>query len=219
MSIFGFYFVKTLLEQLGWPKRKSLFSSKAIVDTLIVDETINQMIDWSAALGACRPKLALQIIAWMFDDKDWEGDDAPNIVMFINESKNIWNARGNNSPHDAIQPLNLSKHFGNTISIKDLKDNRIGTALEQKVLGGLLWGLANSEKFKSWYQSQSKENKKLLPTMQEAGVQVDSTPTLEEFLKESEEMLKGYENEIKPLPPIPAKLLADARTLGINISN
>jgi len=53
--------------------------------------------------------------------------------------------------------------------------------------------------------------------MQKAGVDIDSLPTLDEFLKESEEMLRGYEEEVDPLPPIPKKLLNDAKVLGIDI--
>lgn len=156
MSTFGFYYVTTILKQAGWPKRHDLFSSKAVVDTLITDAAIDQMIDWSAALGACRPKLALQIIAWIYKDKDWEGEDAPRKVDFINKAKDIWDARGNKSPHDIIEPFKLSKHFGKTIRSKDLKNNRILTALEQASLEGLLWGLVNPDRFKSWYEYQYK---------------------------------------------------------------
>lgn len=219
MSIFGFYYVTTILKQAGWPKRRGLFSSKAGVDTLIADAVINQMIDWSAALGACRPKLALQIIAWIYKDKDWEGEDAPRIVDFINKAKDIWDARGNKSPHDIIEPFKLSKHFGRTIRSKDLKNNLILTALEQVCLEGLLWGLVNPDRFKSWYESHYKNQKEKLPLMQKAGVEIDSIPTLSEFLKESEQMLKGYESEVGPLLPIPPKLLDDVRILGIKITD
>lgn len=219
MSIFGFYFVTTILKQAGWPKRRGLFSSKAVVDTLIADAVINQMIDWSAALGACRPKLALQMIAWMYKNRDWEGEDAPRIVDFINKAKNIWDARGNKSPRDTIEPFKLSKAFGKTIRAKDLKDNRIRTALEQVCLEGLLWGLVNPDRFKRWYESQYKNQEEIFSLMQKAGVEIDSIPTLSKILKEGEQMLKGYESEVDPLPPIPPKLLDDVRILGIKITD
>jgi len=218
MSNFGFYFITKILSQTGWPRRRGLFSSEAIVDSIMADIVINEMIDWAAALGACRPKLALQVIASILKDKDWEGENAPRIVDFINHAKDIWNAQGNKAPHDIIEPFKLSKHFGKTIRAKDLNDNRIRTGLEQVYLDGLLWGLANPDRFKSWYESDYKNKKeRTLPLMQKAGLEDDSVPTLSEFLKDSEKMLKDYESEVAPLSPIPSKLLADARALGREI--
>jgi len=219
MAIFGFYFVTTLLKQAGWPKRRSVFNSEAIINTLITDSIINQMIDWSAALGACRPKRALQMIAYMHKDKDWGGENAPRILDFINKAKDVWSSQDKTAPHDIIGPLNLSKHFGETMRSKDLKDKRISTALEGICQTGLLWGLANPDRFKSWYESDYEKSKENLPMMQESGLKVDSIPNLSEFLKESEEILNGYEKKISPLPEIPPKLLADARALGREIND
>jgi hypothetical protein len=213
----GFYYVTTLLKQAGWPKRRSLFSSEAIIDTLIVDEITDQMIDWSAALGACSPKRALQSLALIFINKDWEGENAPRILDFIASATENWNVRGNKSPHDIIGSIKFSKHYGKTIRSKDLKDNRIRMALEQLCVDGLLWGLANPDRFKSWFESDYNRLTGNLPEYQKAGLEINSIPTLSEYLKECEEMLKGYEKEIDPLPQIPLKLLADARVLGRDI--
>jgi hypothetical protein len=219
MSIFGFYFITTILRQAGWPRRRGLFNSEAVVDTLTADAAIDQMVDWSAALGACRPRLALQVIAWMFYDRDWDGENAPRILNFINEVKNVWDASDNKAPHDIVKSFKLSKQFGKMIRSKDLKNNHIRTALEEICLEGLLWGLANPDRFKTWYELREKSQRDRLPLMQNAGLAIDSIPTLSEFLKESEEMLKGYESEVDPLPTIPQRLLADARALGREINN
>jgi hypothetical protein len=190
MSIFGFYFVTTMLGQAGWPRRRGLFRSEAVIDTFITDVVINQMVDWSAALGACRPRLALQIIAQMFHDRDWEGENAPKILVFINDAKkDLWNTQGNKAPHDIVDPFKLSKH-GKMIPSKVLKSNTVRTALEQLCLDGLLWGLANPDRFKTWYESSEKSQRDQLPLMQSAGLAVDSVTTLSEFLKDGEEMLK-----------------------------
>ena len=63
MSIFGFYFVSEILREAGWPRRKGVFNSTAVIDTIILDGATDQMIDWAAALGAGRPTLALQALA------------------------------------------------------------------------------------------------------------------------------------------------------------
>jgi len=44
-SIFGFYYIMALLSHMGWPKRKSLFNSEAVVNSLILDSAVEQMID------------------------------------------------------------------------------------------------------------------------------------------------------------------------------
>lgn len=233
MSIFGFYYVTTILKQAGWPKRRGLFNSEAIVDTLIADATIDQMIDWSAALGACRPKLALQVIAWIYKDKNWEGENAPRIVDFINKAKDIWNARGNKSPHDIIEPFKLSKHFGKTIRSKDLKDNRIRTALELVCLEGLLWGLANPDRFKSWYESHYKNLKEKLPLMQKAGLEEEKVDEISEKISRSidsghnHSWYADYKNKkwhyiifphkIFKIDRADAKGYAEARTYGISL--
>lgn len=220
MSILGSYFVNTLLKQAGWPKRQSILNSDEVISSLIADSIINQMIDWAALLGACRTKRALQMIACMHQDKDWEGENAPRILNFINKAQNPWNSHNKTAPHDIIGGLDLSKHFrdfGETIPAEDFRDKRISIALEGKCQIGLLWGLANPARFQSWYESDYKKGKEALPTWIGAGLKVDSIPTLSELLKESDAMVDGYEREIGRLPEIPSKLLADALTLGIEI--
>jgi hypothetical protein len=109
----------------------------------------------------------------MFHDRDWEGENAPRILDFINKAKDVWNAQGNKAPHDIVESFKLSKHFGKMIGSKYFKDNRIRTALEQLCLEGLLWGLANPIRFKTWYESQEKTQRDRLPLYQKAGLAVD----------------------------------------------
>jgi hypothetical protein len=53
----------------------------------MLDSAIEQMIDWSASIGACRPNVALQIIASMFRDMDWNSQDALDISAEIENLK------------------------------------------------------------------------------------------------------------------------------------
>ena len=81
-SFFGIHFVNGLLAQTGWQRRKSFLNSTAVVDSVILDMIIGQMIDGAASIGACRPKLALQIIATMFRDADWDSIGLFDIIAF-----------------------------------------------------------------------------------------------------------------------------------------
>jgi hypothetical protein len=221
-SIFGFYYVIGLLRHMGWPRRRSLLNSEAVVNNLVLDSAINQMIDWSACIGACRPNLALQIIATMFRENDWDSEDSFSILKFVNDSKNSWENGGNN-PRAVVKPFKFSKDSTNlkkdVTSSKDLKDNRMKMALEQYCIEGLVWGLFNPNRCKIYFETEEKEQNDQLPMYKEAGLDVDSIPTLDQIIKEGEEIIKGYEKEIRPLLPIPQKLIKDVLSLGIEINN
>ena len=229
-SIFGFYYVVGLLSHMGWPRRRSLFNSEAVINSLVLDSAVEQMIDWSASIGACRPNLALQIIATMFRENDWDSKDSFNIIKVVNDSKKLWDERGNNNPRDIVKPFKISKSKDATnledlkkdmkkdvISSKDLKDKRMQLALEQYFFESLIWGLANSSSFKIYFETNEKRQKDQLPEYKKAGLDVDYIPPLEQILKEGEEILRGYEKEVRPLSPIPQQLKEGVLSLGIKI--
>jgi len=218
-SIFGFYYVVGLLSHMGWPRRRGLFSSEAVVDSLILDSTIDQMIDWSASIGACRPNMGLQIIASMFRDMDWESKEALDIGAEINNLKKQWVERGNNSnPREAVKPVKFSKTT-KVISMKQLKDKDIQHALEVYCYESLMWGLVNSDSFQTYYSTNEKRQREQLPEYKKAGLAVDSIPTLDQILNDGEEILRNYEKEIRPLSPIPQKLKEGALSLGIKVKS
>jgi len=216
-SIFGFYYIMGLLSHMGWPRRKSLFNSEAVVNSLILDSAVEQLIDWAASIGACRPKLALQIIATMLRDTDWESKDAMNISAEVGNMKKQWAERGNsNNPREAVKPVKFSKH-SEVMTMKQLKDKEISHALEVYCYESLVWGLVNPDNFKTYYSANEERQREKMPEYKKAGLAVDYIPTLDQILKEGEEILKGYEKEIRELSPIPQKLQNDVISLGIKI--
>jgi hypothetical protein len=50
MSMFGLYFVRSLMHEAGWPRKQGLLRAE-VFNTLIADQAVEQMIDWAAALG------------------------------------------------------------------------------------------------------------------------------------------------------------------------
>ena len=138
MSIFAFYFTANLLREAGWPRKLGRFKGEGY-DTEIADAAVAQSIDWGATLGAGRPRLALQMIAEMFRDRDWDGDDAPDVKAFVEaDTSGPW-ATGA-SPQEAVPPLELAKHWGKSITLEQFRDQR-AVPMEQPLLGALLWGL------------------------------------------------------------------------------
>lgn len=218
-SIFGFYYIMGLLSHMGWPRRRSLFNSEAVVDSFILDSAVEQMIDWVATIGACRPKLALQVIATMLRGTDWEGKDAVSLGTEVSNIKKQWAERGNsNNPREVVKPVKFSKH-SKVMTIKQLKDKEISHAFEVYCYESLIWGLVNPDNFKTYYSTNEERQREKLPEYKKAGLAVDYIPTLDQILKEGEEILKGYEKDVRPLSPIPEKLIKEACSLGIEVNN
>ena len=216
MSIFGYYFIGSLLQEAGWPRKQGLFRGEAY-DTTVVDAAIDQMVDWAASLGAGRPTIALQMIAEMFSDRNWDGDDAPQIKTFIDGARESWKGALNAAPREILQPIHLESKFGSSISAKNFQDARLRVALEQNFLEALLWGLANPDRFAVWYASTAQHHQSSLDFMRSSDLAVDELPALEEWFGQCEEIVRNYERNIGPLRAIPKKLLADSRALGLNI--
>lgn len=203
---------------MGWPRRKSLFNSEAVVNSLILDSAVEQMIDWAASIGACRPKLALQIIATMLRDTDWESKDAMNLDAEVSNMKKQWAERGNSdNPREVVKPVKFSKH-SEVMTMKQLKDKEISHAFEVYCYESLIWGLVNPDNFKTYYSANEEKQREKMPEYKKAGLAVDYIPTLDQILKEGEEILKGYEKEVRELSSIPQKLQNDVISLGIKVN-
>jgi hypothetical protein len=218
MAIFGFYFVSGLLREAGWPRKQGLFR-KDVLDTTILDSAIDQMVDWAASLGAGRPALALQIVAEMFRDRDWESDNGPNIKKFVEGAraeKDSWRVTDAIAPHDVVQPTRFAG-MGPTVDAKALTDERMRLGLEQWLLEGVLWGLGNPKAFETWYRSHTEHHMKNLEFMQQAGLAVEAPLDLQQFFANSEDLVRSYERDVGPLGAIPERLRADARALGRDV--
>lgn len=213
MSIFGFYFVGNLLREAGWPRKQGVFKGLAY-DTVFVDLAIGQAMDWGAGLGAGHPRLSLQMIAEMYRDRDWESDEAPNLKLYLDDmaKDDSWSAAS--SPMDAAQPVQLAEHFGRSMKLEYFQHKKTRALIEPHFLHALLWGLSNPDRFDAWYRSKHARQESRLPEMLEAGLDVEHLPSLPEFLEYCEQIVRDYERDIGPLPPIPPRLLDDATALG-----
>ena len=217
MSMFGLYFVRTLLEVEGWPRKKNFLSGLAY-DTMIVDTVIDQMLTWGASLGAGHPKLSLQIIAELHRDKDWDGDDPPSIKEPIQGSREGWDKIPKGTPSEVIQPTRFSRHFGKSMPAKYLKDKKfLGDTLEQFFQESIILGLGNPDRVKIWYNNDRSRRNSSLYEYKKIGLDVEASPPLDEWFEQCESILKDYEHHFRSMPEIPRKLLEDAKSMGINI--
>lgn len=107
--------------------------------------------------------------------------------------------------------------MGPTVDAKALTDERLRLGLEQWFLEGVLWGVGNPKACETWYQAHTEHQMKNLEFMQQAGLAVDAPPHLQQFLADSEELVRSYERNVGSLAAIPERLRADARALGRDV--
>lgn len=211
MSIFAFYFTTQLLSEAGWPRKLGRFKG-AGYDVEIAEAAYAQSIDWGAAVGAGCPRLGVQMIAEMLRNKDWEGDDAPDVKVFVEGSEEIWSKSA--SPQGVVQPIPMWKGRS-TISVEEFTDRRLMQLMDQPMLWALIWGLSNPDRFEAWYSSATANYASHVDTLRHAGVEVDDElRSLPQFYEDSEQIVRDYERDVGPLAPIPPRLLADAEHLG-----
>ena len=216
MSMFGFYFVQAILEQAGWPRKEGLFGGPHY-DTFIVDQVIDQMLSWGASIAAERPKVSLQIISEMFRDKDWDGENAPDVKMLIDESREDWDKLPDGGPSEVIKPWRLSSNIGKSMPAKQLVDKKLVTSIEQLLLESIIWGLGNTDRVRKWYNQHREKIQSSFSKMQEAGLQIEALPPLDEWINQCEKILHDYERDIQPLPEIPNKLLQDVKSIRLDV--
>ncbi len=213
MSFFAYHYIESLLLSTGGPKRRGLFNSEAVFDSTLVDTIEKQMIEYGAALGACRSELALQIISCTYKDKNWESEDAPDIRKFINEAFQSSEI----IPHKVVRPISFLRH-GKVVAVSTLHNKEIQAGLEQIFIEALLWGLSHPNEFKSWYDKDFEEKTSKLDKYRELGLDITYIPTLPQYLSECDKMIEDYQHKMGSLPQtIPAKLLLDAEALGVTV--
>ena len=210
----GIHYVNGVLQATDWPRRKSPLNSTAVIDSYVLDLTVNQMIDWAASIGACRPKLALQIIATMFSKADWDKVGLLDIIK-IDDARHAWKYGGNANPRKIVNPKQFSK-YSDLTEVSFLNDKMTLSLLESYFLESLFWGLNNPDKFINYFNSEREKKINDLELYKKAELGVNSIPTLEDMLNEAELIISAYEEKMKTLlSPIPKRLMDDAQSLGV----
>lgn len=215
MAILGLYFTKNMLNQTGWPRKKGVFS-KSVIDSAILDGIINQMIDWAASVGAGRPKLAIQVLAYEFMGKDWGSGDAPDIVKcFMLMEKDL---HQNKAPHEIVERETITKSFGALVRGDITTDKQFIALLENYFIIGVVLGLGGKESFESWHSKMNEDFEKNEELYKTARLDVGGLRSLNQYYEASAEIVMLYlkEMDVKQ-PKIPKNLLEDARSLGAKL--
>jgi hypothetical protein len=220
MATYGTFFIDGILGSAKWPRKQGI-TGKMVVDTTILDVSIDQMVDWAAGIGAGRPKLTVQILGSLYNDYDWDGANAPNIEMLV-KSLNEEFAKRNidldiTAPHDILepyQPYHFKEKFSKPLPYKILREHEIREMIEKAFVVALLYGFNHPVEFKNWYKNYLEESKVKRPTYEKIGMEIDDLPDLEEYLSNAEDIINLYVQESDTSLPTPhPKLLAAARRI------
>jgi hypothetical protein len=91
-------------------------------------------------------------------------------------------------------------------------------AMEPLLFNALMWGLSNPDRFEAWYESAKAEYESNAPEAISHGLEIhESLSSLPQFYENCEQIVRDYERDVQPLPPIPPRLLDDATALGWKI--
>jgi hypothetical protein len=90
---------------------------KEAVDAMILDATVDQMVDWAAGIGAGKPDLAVKILATMFNDRYMNSADDPDIEHYIQlQNEQIVSRElkpDETAPHELLRPYHFRVHLKN----------------------------------------------------------------------------------------------------------
>lgn len=211
MSYFGIYITKNLLSDLGWPKKRG-FLQKEYLSTTILDSVTDNMIDLAACIGANRPKLAARILAEVYSDKDWDGNNAPDIKIYVDEILKEINKKGVLAPHEFIHPFGFMKKT-DKVPVGILGDKAVQQAFEQQFTFGVLFGLGHKDNYNKWYEDDMERVGK---NMRILDGEKATAPSLHEAIADCEKIVRQYEQEVNTIvdfEDIPKKLLLDIKKI------
>lgn len=210
MAVFGIYYTVNMLRIMKWPRKKGI-RGKEFYDVFIVDQTVNQMADWAASIGAGMPHLAAQLLAHTFRDVDWNTNKAPDIEGLVNDmSVSLLKEKldlDQTSPHDLLKPFQFGNHFKGSLPSNAFENVDIREILEQTFIKSLLYGLSHPQNYENWYKNylvEFEQNKELYKKMD---MGVDELPSLKQSYVNAKEIIDLYQKELEiEFPPIPEEL-------------
>jgi hypothetical protein len=173
------------------------------------------------ALGAGRPRLAVQVIGDTFKDRDWLTQSAPELVAMLSV---MWGAtwQGEPEPIDSLllknpddPPWKAIFRRTSEVSVNEnvpwtlLGDYEFQGLLNYNAAGGMLWGLRRGELVAQALESERQQHEKIIPESRAAGLTLPADyapPTVNVFVDDCEEFVRSFERNVHPLLPIPPEL-------------
>lgn len=207
---FSEYFVLSLLDSMGWPRKKHFLGKKG-VSGAILRHAVIEMVEASTALGAGRPLIACQLITKMFRERDWRdqtGDELfASMLPRINDTVV---SHPELSPWEAIAYREVEFYATDFVPWDVLMKAEISNYWLMHSAAGLIYGLANSSHVAQLLQSEAAEYRQKAPEWIEAGLNITEEPPwadIDSYCEMIERTLLAYQAEHGKLPISPPQLL------------
>ncbi len=204
---FPTFFLYGMLREAGWPRRKGRFSSKPIVDPRFVDSVGIRLMELGMSVGAGRPGLALQLLADVFSDRDWQRQPAIELTRDLE----IFSADlGGEKPWEIAWPIRLARVADITkpesMPWEVLNDQSLYGMIHRQFAVSLWWGVRHPDEVRIALDEAWGAVRRNLSALKAWGLQARTDVDVagaEDHFRESEQMVSAYAAE-RPLPAVPA---------------
>jgi len=194
---------------MGWPRTKGLFIRKKVINSYVLWQGLVVLVQGGIALGALRPKIAVNLLA---DTLDWSRQPATELWNELDPSQQVSN-KPDKPPEVVIAdfpitiPTDPEEILHDLIAWETILTESFGAHCHWVFCQGLVWGLSHHEEALARHEEQRQKHAKNLPDMLRAGLKVHSPETLEEFADAMGESVNEFLYEIHPFGGIPQELL------------
>lgn len=201
-----------MLREANWPRKTGTFKKTEAVDPRFVDFLMVRVAEMSVTLGAGSPKLAAQLLADIFRDRDWEDQPLGDLLHDLDPSPRVAAAPGQR-PWNSIVTLRLAQQPDITkpelMPWEVLTRPQFLVQLQITCAQGLIWGLLHPEEGLAAIAKQNATLNERLPIFKNAGLKIDdqfSVPAVADAIANIEQFIDAYQQEQRPLIPLPAAL-------------
>jgi hypothetical protein len=211
--VFAQYALAQLLRSLGWPRKAGFLGHKATVEATVVDVCAHELVQIGISLGIGRPALAVRLLADTFQQRDWSGNSATELLDSLDPNERVV-ANRNQRPCEAIAPPSLAKMGRKSIAWEWLGDSRLAPHFTGAFGQGLIWGLLHPKEAENALNNDRRHYEQRAPFWRAAGAKISpqyAWATNEDFYKNCEEIVESFVSERRPLVNTPQELQLEPR--------
>ena len=210
---FPVFFMRTMLNNAGWPKEEGRFRKKLVVNSFLVNITMSQLNRFGVILGFSSPEIALRFLTQAFSTRDWANT---SVNFFKDEFVPAFDASGNGdipawealNSLSGIRPHSV-KQAEQTIPWEFLADEKMEMSYTLGFLRSITWALIHPTEAKIQLTDELEETISVAEEAEQHGLEFNGElPTaVTDWAAQTHEIVAAFEAETGSLPEIEHSLL------------
>jgi hypothetical protein len=192
-----------MLKGMGWPRSKGLLRRQYVL-SLLVDTAVEQSMALSVGIGAGRPRFGAAILVQMFGNNPWTEESTAELLQHLKEdAEQAVQDNPTLPPSKALWATKRVAPHGNEIPWSILETEQFDAMVGMTSAKAIYWGLRHSEEMPSVFAAAKENYERDAPDMIRHGLDVSrqySWESLEALYDTCEEIVRGYEADVQPLP-------------------